>query len=209
MSPYLRQLSVKAENAGCDRGGAPVFRGAAFFLKPGDAVQITGANGAGKSSLLGLLAGHFAPVDGTVRWREGEAPWSAAAPRTSMLFLGHERGAKLSLTVRENLSFWSARYGQPFHAGEGNALLERIGLNHDGDAPAARLLAGQGCRLDLARLLIANRPVWLLDEPAAFVDRCGAALIGDLVRAHQKRGGIAVVATHEGLSFASSTLKVG
>jgi len=209
MHPFQRPISVKTTDVGCDRGGAPVFRGAGFTLTPGEAVQIFGANGAGKSSLLGLLAGHFAPVEGEVCWRIGEGPWTKAAPRARVLFLGHERGAKPSLTVLENLGFWAARYGRRLQSAENTAVLTRLGLERDADAPVARLSAGQRRRLDLARFVMAGRPLWLLDEPAAFIDRQGAALIGDLVAEHQKRGGIAVVATHERLSFPSSTLTVG
>jgi len=209
MHPFQRPISVKTTDVGCDRGGAPVFRGAGFTLTPGEAVQIFGANGAGKSSLLGLLAGHFAPVEGEICWRMGERPWTKTPPRARALFLGHERGAKPSLTVLENLSFWAARYGRQLHLAQSEAVLKRIGLEHDADAPAARLSAGQRRRLDLARFVIANRPVWLLDEPAAFIDKQGAALIGDLVTDHLGRGGIAVVASHERLSFPSSTLTVG
>ena len=208
MAPYRRKISIDVDGVGCDRAGAPVFRGATFKLAPGEALQVFGANGAGKSSLLGLIAGHFPPAEGTVRWRDGDDAWAPDRPQRAAIFLGHERGAKLSLTVRENLDFWRALYGRAAGDREGE-MLDRLRLSPYAHAPVARLSAGQRRRLDFARLLIANRPFWLLDEPSAFVDYAGARLVAEIIDDHQQRGGVAIIATHDRLDLTSADLSIG
>ncbi|MEM9494731.1 MAG: heme ABC exporter ATP-binding protein CcmA [Pseudomonadota bacterium] len=209
---YARRISLDLRDLGGDRGGLPIFRGASFRLKPGEAVQIFGANGAGKSSLLGVLAGHFPASEGTVYWRDGNSDdWREdKPPREAVLFLGHERGAMASLTVVEHLDFWRARYRRPSMGPERvTALLSRLRLENYADEPAARLSAGQKRRLDFARLIIAARPVWLLDEPTAFVDEAGSALFASLVADHLKRGGVAIAATHERLAIGGFECVIG
>ena len=205
MSPYSRRFSLQVRDLRCDRGGLPVFRGVSFSMESGEAVQLFGENGAGKSSLLGLLAGHVSPVEGEMVWSEGGADYTGHAPRSSTFFLGHEQGAKHALTVTENLGFWAGLYAKPIDL---SAILSRIGLINYSNVPAARLSAGQRRRLDLTRLMIAERPIWLLDEPAASIDEKGSALLAELVNQHASRGGLAIVATHEKLPFSSTEMKL-
>ncbi len=211
MQPYQREITLEAENAGCDRSGIPVVRGASFTLKPGEAIQLFGANGSGKTSLLALFAGHIRLAEGRVRWRDGEGVAQAAPFGHSLLFLGHEVSVKPALTAEENLFFWANIYGADGIDAKRNVIdaLARVGMSNFRSIRAGRLSAGQRRRIDLARAFLVRREVWLLDEPAAAVDNKGAALIGDMISEHLACGGIAVIATHDKLKVASRRLEIG
>lgn len=194
MKRYRRAISFEADDAGCDRAGAAIVRGVSFSLSPGEGLQLFGPNGSGKSSLLSLFAGLIRPVEGAVRWRI-EKEEQATPPEDSLFFLGHEASVKAALTARENLSFWASAYG----GGDVDAALKVVGASSFAGLRAGRLSAGQRRRVDLARAAIAKREVWLLDEPAAAIDRDGVGMIRKLIDNHLDRGGIAVIATHDDL----------
>lgn len=196
MEPYVRQIGLEAENIGCDRAGAAIVRGVSFKLAPGDALKLFGPNGSGKSSLLTLFAGLVRPVEGELIWISG-ADRSAAPFQHSLFFLGHDASIKLSLTGTENLIFWARTYGADRKHIED--ALRAVNASEFAGQRAARLSAGQRRRLDLARAILSNRPVWLLDEPAAAIDRAGVELIRDLMARHRERGGVAIIATHDDL----------
>ncbi len=153
-----------------------------------------GPNGAGKSSLLRILAGLLRPQAGGLDFEgRGESPFAH--------YLGHADALKPALTLRETLRFWAALYAaaeQPAIA----AAAEIVGLGHALDLPVGVLSAGQRRRAGLARLLVAPRPVWLLDEPAASLDSDGEALVGRLMRDHVAADGLIVAATHQPLPAA-------
>src|SRR5690606_39050473 len=124
-----------------------------------------GPNGAGKTSLLLTLFGAIRPAAGTIVTRGADRD---ARPATGMHFIGHRPAVKSRLTVAENLDFWARLNGK---SGEPVPLaLERVGLGGLGAVDAGHLSAGQTRRLALARLLVSNRPIWLLDEPTAALD---------------------------------------
>jgi heme exporter protein A len=172
------------------RGERLLFDRLAFALAPGEALFVRGPNGAGKTSLLLAIAGILRPEAGTIAF--GGDP--EIAPSTRMQLLGHQSGLKPRLTVTENLKFWAALY-----AGAGGiaAALDEVGLGHAAALPAGYLSAGQLRRLGLARLLVAPRPLWLLDEPTASLDAEGERLVARLLQRHLDAGGLAVVATHQ------------
>jgi heme exporter protein A len=180
------------------RGGRTVFSGVSFALAGGEALAVTGANGAGKSTLLRLVAGLLAPVAGNV----------ALEPMpddNSIHYLGHLDGLKTALTVRQNLEFWRVVWN-----GAGvDAALTRFGLEALADLHAGALSAGQRRRVALARLLVAKRPLWLLDEPATSLDANAEAMLGAVVAEHLSGGGMAMVATHRLLPFPAATLMLG
>lgn len=184
-------MHIEAHELACARGGRLVFAGVSFALRPGALLLVTGPNGAGKSSLLRLLAGLLKPASGRLTL-DGMAP--ASAPQAGKLhFLGHGDAVKGALSVARNLAFWRAFLGG---AGEVANALAAVGLGRLADAPAALLSAGQRRRLALARLLVAERPLWLLDEPAAALDAEGRETVAALLQAHCAKGGVAVVAGH-------------
>ncbi len=184
-------MRIAAHELTCARGGRLVFSGLSFALVPGEMLLVTGPNGAGKSSLLRLLAGLLKPVRGRLTV-DGADP--AMHPIGAELHLvGHRDAVKPALTVARNLLFWRDFLGG---TGDVKLALAAFGLGALADAPAALLSAGQRRRLALARLLVASRPLWLLDEPGAALDAEGRAKIAALIAAHCSDGGIAVVAGH-------------
>jgi heme exporter protein A len=174
----------------CVRGGRVVFEGVAFAVAAGQALCVTGRNGAGKSSLLRQIAGLVRIAHGAIAIENGDPELSIAEQAH---YVGHLDALKGSLTVRENLSFWSRYLG-----GESSidAALDLLGLADLADLPAAYLSAGQRRRLSLARLAAVPRPIWLLDEPTAALDASAQTQIAGLMHTHLSSGGIIVAAVH-------------
>jgi heme exporter protein A len=183
----------------CVRGGREIFAGLDFELRAGEGLLVTGPNGAGKSSLLRLVAGLLRPASGRVAL-EGAEP-DRTLPELAH-YLGHLDPLKPSLTVAENLGFWTAFLGD----GTGRAAyaLATAGLAELAALPAAYLSAGQRRRLSIARLLAVKRPLWLLDEPTSTLDIAGQASFAALMRAHQADGGLILAATHVPLGLDSA-----
>lgn len=184
------QLSI--EGLACRRGERVLFEGLSFAAGAGDAVVVTGPNGAGKTSLIRLIAGLMPPEAGAI-------VVAGAPPAREFLHLvGHLDAVKGALTVRENLAFARALLGG---SNGDQGALEALGLAALAGLPARVLSAGQKRRLALARLLVAERPLWLLDEPTANLDADGQARLAAIVAAHRGKGGIVVAATHAALDL--------
>ena len=174
----------------CMRGERTVFRALDFALRPGGALVLTGRNGAGKTSLLRLMAGLLPPAGGTLEW--DTAPLESEAYRGRLRYVGHADALKSALTVRENLSFWAAFDG----GGDVDAALAGFGLVTQAEMPTRFLSAGQRRRTSLARLLLAPRPLWLLDEPGASLDAAGIDTLAKVIEAHRATGGMVVLSAH-------------
>ena len=188
----------------CVRGGRVVFSELDFSLGGGEALLVTGPNGAGKSSLLRMIAGLVQVARGRLRLVDGQADRTVAEQAH---YLGHQDALKGALTVTENLDFWSRYLGGP---GNQAAALEAVGLDGVADLPAAYLSAGQRRRLSIARLLPVPRPIWLLDEPTAALDRAAQATLTDLMRQHLGGGGMILAATHGPIGLDGATeLRLG
>jgi heme exporter protein A len=185
-------MSFVASGLACTRGGRVLYDNLSFALAPGEALLVAGANGSGKSSLLRQLAG-LAPLEA------GRLEHPAEALAEHCHYLGHADGVKTALSVRENLAFWRALFGGS--ADFANLALIRLALHPLADLPARVLSAGQRRRVALSRLLLAQRPVWVLDEPDAALDREGRALLAALIEEHREAGGIAIVAGHGTFDF--------
>jgi heme exporter protein A len=183
---------LSLSNLAVARGGVTVLRGLTLTVGPGQALILRGPNGSGKTTLLRTLAGLQPPAGGGFDL----APDSVA-------YAAHADGLKSTLTVTENLSFWSRIYGGPGIEQAINAL-DLAALTR---RRAGELSAGQKRRLGLARLLVTGRPVWLLDEPTVSLDVASVALFADVVRAHLKTGGLAVIATHVDLGLPEATVR--
>jgi heme exporter protein A len=187
-------VQLIAEDLVIDRGSRRVIEGLSFAVRQGEALVLTGANGIGKTTLLRALAGFIQPFRGSVRL-EGGDPESTVAEQAHVV--GHANAVKSSLTVIENATFWNAYLSM----GDGlpakvEAALHHFGLEDLAEFPAGYLSAGQKRRLGLCRLLVAHRPLWLLDEPTASLDTASSERLVAAVNAHTADGGIAVIATH-------------
>ena len=188
-------MRLSAENLTLERGGRRLFAALSFRLDAGEALIVTGPNGAGKTSLLRAVAG-FLPLAGGRVSLDGGAGGATLQERTH--YLGHADALKSALTARENLAFWGAMLGG---GADPEAALARLGLPQVADFPVRALSAGQKRRVALARLLVAPRPLWLLDEPTAALDAASQAQFAGVMRDHLAAGGLIVAATHAPLGL--------
>ena len=197
--------SLTAERLACVRGDKRLFDGLSFRVTAGQALAVEGANGAGKTSLLRMIAGFLTPAAGRLIVKSAEGESDDGEERGKIIgWLGHLDGLKPQLTVIEQLNFFAHLYGKAVDG----ALLEQVGLARQADLPCRYLSAGQRRRLALARLLASQRPLWLLDEPFAALDRSGQALVAQLMARHCGQGGIIIAATHDPLGLGNESLKL-
>lgn len=190
---------LEAQELACWRGERAVFAGLSFTLPRGGALLLTGANGAGKSSLLRLLAGLIPAADGRLLWQGEDALADRVAHARRLRYLSHHDALKPSLTARENLVFFARLWG-----GDPEAALAALGLEELAELPARVLSAGQRRRLALARLALAPAPIWLLDEPTVGLDAASIARLGALLERHLLGGGMVIAATHLPLPLAEA-----
>ena len=172
-----------------------MFRGLCFAVGAGEWVRITGPNGSGKTTLLRVLAGLTRPEFGAIEWVGGGALAEIRA------YVGHAQGWKDTLSVTENLQLGWALDGEAAATDliKTEAALGWAGLEAQRNLAIGRLSQGQKKRLHLARLSLSTKKLWLLDEPSADLDDKGCNVLTGLVSKHLRRGGIAVIATHQPL----------
>jgi len=191
-------MRLRAWDLTIERGGRRLIAGLSFAVDDGAALIVAGPNGAGKSSLLRALCG-FLPIEaGGFALEGGDAERSVGEQAH---YLGHADGVKGVLTAGENLAFAAAMLGGESSRAAQRAALARVGLAHVIDFPAQLLSAGQRRRVALARLLIADRRLWLLDEPTTALDAGGQEACVAILRAHLRSGGVIVAATHAPLAL--------
>lgn len=191
-------MRLRAWDLTIERGGRRVIAELSFEAAGGAALIVTGPNGAGKTSLLRALAG-FLPIESggfALEGGDGERTVGEQAH-----YLGHADGVKAALTGGENLAFAAAMLGGDSSRAAQLGALSALGLSHVIDFPARLLSAGQRRRVALARLMVAKRPLWLLDEPTTALDAAAQVALAAIMRAHLKDGGILVAAVHGDLGL--------
>ena len=179
---------LQTSNLTCQRDGRTLFAKLNMRLDKGDYLELTGPNGSGKSTLLRCMAGLFVDYDGDIRVSDYQ-------------YLGHRLGISQVLTAGENLIWMAGLVGRDTTAI--NETLERVGLAGFADVLCSQMSAGQQRRVALARLLLCEAQVWLLDEPLTALDSAGVKLIQSLV-ADQRLHGCVVCATHQSLECPDS-----
>jgi heme exporter protein A len=194
--------TLVAQGLRVDRGGREILRGIDFELRAGEALLALGRNGSGKSTLLRAIAGLLPLREGSIRFGGG----AGDAPLAEMAhYVGHADGLKAALTARDNLEFWASMLR--FRAASAlspEQALRKVGLARVGDFPVAYLSAGQKRRVALARLFVAPRPVWLLDEPATALDVGSQQRFAEAMAEHRAGGGLIIAATHAPLGLADA-----
>jgi heme exporter protein A len=192
MALVIDKLTIK-------RGERTILSDLSLAVAEGEALLLTGPNGSGKTTLLRTIAGLLQPSGGSITLGgAGGDPGTGIGERCH--FVGHLNGIKPALSVAENAEFWAAYLGGSRAAA--TSALVSFRLADLAPIRAAYLSAGQKRRLGLARLLLAPRPVWLLDEPAVSLDAASQALLAEVVNRHVGAGGIVIAATHQPLGFA-------
>ncbi len=195
-------MRLAGEGLACVRGGREVFRDLHFTVDTGEMLAITGPNGAGKSSLLRVVAGLVRQSGGRLILQGGDAELTIGEQAH---YVGHQDALKPSLTVQENLVFWSDFLGG---GAEVITSLARVGLHALLHLPARYLSAGQRRRLSLARLLAVERPIWLLDEPASTLDIAGQGLLAEMMAVHLSKAGLILAAVHGAVPESAKELRL-
>lgn len=188
------------EGLACVRSGWPVFSRLDFAVAAGDALVLVGPNGAGKSSLLRMLAGLLRPAAGRLLWDDRAVGDDVHAHAMRLHYVGHADAIKPTSTVAETLAF-SARFrgvDKVETATRVEAALQAFGIGHLAHLPGGFLSQGQRRRVSLARLLVSEAVLWLLDEPRTALDAAALTLLDQVIERHRAAGGIAIVALHGG-----------
>jgi heme exporter protein A len=193
-------VSLELKDVACVRGGRLLFERLSLRLSAGQWLQVAGENGAGKSSLLRLVAGLLPPASGELLWRG--APMAPQRERLGLerLYLGHEPALKEDLSALENLLAACAIAGEPVTRNQALEALDQAGLAGSTHRPARQLSQGQRRRCALARLpLSRRRPLWVLDEAFNALDTAACDWLAAQVQRHLQAGGLAVLTSHQTL----------
>ncbi len=177
----------------CFRGERIVFANLSFVLKGGDALVLRGHNGSGKSTLLRLMAGLLKASEGQISWNGENILDEPELHNAQLHYVGHLDAVKSVLTIKENISFWSALRSS---ACDVDGAMEKFGIEFLSDVPGRFLSAGQKRRVNLARIVAAPAPLWLLDEPTTALDADAVKALENIIKTHRKSGGMVIASTH-------------
>ena len=190
---------LKVDSICCIRQDRCLFEGLSFELHQGQIVQLEGQNGAGKTSLLRILAGFVRAESGKVLWQGQDIAKDNLQFASDTLYIGHKTGVNGQLTAVENLAFWLETHGletqQDLHD-----VLAQLGLVGLEDVPVRLLSAGQQRRVALARLWLNKATLWMLDEPFTAVDKKGVVLLQQQFKKHLAQGGAIILTSHQDLT---------
>ena len=198
-------LTLEANALDCARGSRELFHDLSFSLSQGELLEVSGGNGSGKTSLLRILCGLLTPTAGNVLWQGARISSLKEEYFSKLAYLGHANGIKTELSAFENLRIHGGLAGNPPDDEKIGEALERVGLGRSRSAPAKTLSQGQQRRLALARLLVGERVLWILDEPLTALDSAGVRLVQSVVETHLETGGMAVLTTHQQLDVGAGT----
>ena len=194
-------------NLGCVRGTRRLFKGLNFSVKRGEMIELRGANGSGKTSLLRIICGLAAPAEGEVRWQGKSIRTLAEEYSGAVAYLAHQNGVKDELSAIENLRIVCGVAGNALSTYDAQAILEQVGLSRQQNLPARSLSAGQRRRVALARLLASKATIWLLDEVLTSLDDTAIKLSRQFIGDHLRKGGLAIIATHQELNLAAARIQ--
>ncbi|TBR43152.1 cytochrome c biogenesis heme-transporting ATPase CcmA [Marinomonas agarivorans] len=189
-------LTLSVSNLLIERAERLLCKDLSFEIHAGEIVHIVGENGAGKSSLLKVIAGVLSPLEGELFFAGERITAHRDVLQAQLCYLGHLAGVKSSFTVIENLAlhFPAATEVQIL------AALRSVNIEKYATTPAYQLSAGQQKRIGLARLWLTNKKVWLLDEPFTALDTKGVTVLEEKLQQHAELGGMTLLTTHQKLN---------
>ena len=197
---------LSADNLTLIRGENCLFRSLEFALNDGELLLLEGQNGSGKTSLMRAIAGLLSLESGEIRWNDIPVDQQRQAFHGDLVWLAHGTGLKGDLTLVENLSFEASLRRQA--AVDAAGIYERLSIARLKNLPLRSLSAGQQRRVALARMLFADVPLWLMDEPFTNLDRDGRKLVTQLVEQHLSQGGLCVMAAHQDIDIGATVRRV-
>jgi len=198
---------LEVSNLACSRGDHRLFSGLSFALYPGQIMQIQGANGSGKTSLLRTLCGFIMPDEGKISWCGEDVRDLDEDYFARMMYLGHLNAIKDELSALENLRISAGLSGIELSETDAIAALRRMGLKGRERLPAKVLSQGQQRRGALARLLVSDARLWILDEPLTALDVGAVSLIQELLAEHLAGQGMVIFTTHQPLIVAGMEMR--
>jgi heme exporter protein A len=185
----------------CTQAQRPLFKPLSFSVTNNQIVLLQGPNGIGKTTCLRTLAGLVAPEQGDILWQA--QPLKPYAYLNQMIYLGHHPGIKLALTPEENIKQYLYLSNREVEPQRIKSVLEQVGLHTISHKICATLSAGQQRRVNWARLLLAEAPLWILDEPLTALDKEGILGIQQALQYHQEQGGSVILTSHQSLPIAT------
>ena len=194
---------LEVVNLTCVRGVRRLFEDLNFSAGSGELIELRGANGSGKTSLLRILSGLSTPAVGEVRWKGKNIRALGEEYAREIAYLAHQNGVKDELSAFENLRIASGVSDIGLSKNQAEQVLSRIGLSRQQKLPARSLSAGQRRRLALARLLTSKATLWLLDEVLTSLDDAAMKSAASFISDHLQNNGIAIVATHQDLNLSA------
>lgn len=195
---------LKIDNLSCVRDDRVLFEHLSLSLCGGQMLLVEGRNGSGKTSLLRILTGLKMADEGEIVWHGTAISREGSGYYERVTYVGHHDGVKRELTCLENLRLVQAM-GNPSAVDLDDAL-DQVNLYRYGDTPVGNLSAGQRRRLALARLIVTEADLWILDEPYTSLDKASMALFQSLFEAHLKEKGIIVMTSHHDIEMPSVDL---
>ncbi len=198
---------LEVTNLGCVRGHRTLFSDINFRINPGTLLQLKGANGSGKTSLLRIVCGLMAPESGEVRWEGAKIRSLGEEYSRALAYLGHRNGIKEELSSLENLRISAGLAGFQLSREQAQEALKQVGLSGRENLPARFLSEGQRRRSALARLVACKTKLWVLDEVLASLDGAAVRLVESLLERHLSNDGLAIVATHHELNLSSGAFE--
>jgi heme exporter protein A len=191
---------LKGANLHLWRGERHVLRGVSFELAGGEALHVSGPNGVGKTSLLRVVCGLLRAEEGEVYWNGLPTRAANSAYLEALAYLSHDTALKGDLTAIENLRF-SVGLRRPITENDARRVLTDLGVEECAQLPCRVLSAGQRRRVGLCRILLSDARLWVLDEPFTNLDAPSSAHVADTLAQHLERGGLALIAAHQGLNL--------
>ena len=197
---------LSADNLTLIRGERCLFEDLSFALDSGGLLILEGRNGCGKTSLIRAISGMLSLEEGTIYWDDVPVDKQRQTFHGNLVWLAHRTGLKGDLTLVENLGF--ERSLRAHSNRDPEEVYERLGIARLKKLVLRSLSAGQQRRVSLARMLLADVPLWFMDEPFTNLDREGRALVMELVEEHCSKGGMCVMAAHQDVEISAPTTRV-